>query len=114
MTSVMNELVMFDSILNEPPAHLFIVLWGRGKLGRVDVSSLRKLDLSILVGQFLFCFAVNISRKFKWSVSNGSRFLQSKDIAILLDIKHAMSSASQDSGLITLSPHYLRKLTYID
>ena len=90
------------------------MLWGRGKLGRVDISSLRKLDLSILVGQFLFCFAVNISHKFKWSVSNGSRFLQSKDITILLDIKHAMSSAFQDSGLIILSPHYLRKLTYID
>ena len=66
----------------------------------MDISSLRKLDLSILVAQFLFCFAVNISHKFKWSVSNGSRFLQSKDIAILLDIKHAMSSASR------LRPHH--------
>ena len=65
---------------------------------RVHISSLRKLNLSILVGQFLFCFDVNISHKFKWSVSNGSRFLQSKNIAILLDILTSGSTTKPQSS----------------
>lgn len=93
----MNELVMFYSILNEPQAHscdciVFHLLWGKGKTERVGAANLTKLEVSNLVGQFLFCFSVSIAHKFKWSLSNGFRFLESKDIAIFLDKKHAMRS----------------------
>lgn len=71
--------------------HRFLFVVGEGK-DRVGTASLTKLEVSNLIGQFLFCFSVSIAHKFKWSLSNGFRFLESKDIAIFLDTKHAMRS----------------------